>query len=37
LQGVTFHTGTKDAVAYYVADHGTCKVVLTLTNKIAQR
>ena len=35
LQGISFHTGTKDAVAYYLADKGTCKVVLTLTDKIA--
>ena len=35
LQGVSFHTETKDAVAYYLADKGTCKVVLTLTDKSA--
>jgi hypothetical protein len=35
LQGISFHTDTKDAVAYYLADKGTCKVVLTLTDKIA--
>jgi len=35
LQGVTFHTGTKDAVAYYLADKGTCKVILTFTDKTA--
>ena len=34
LQGVSFHTETKDAVAYYLADKGTCKVVVTLTDKI---
>ena len=33
LQGVSFHTETKDAVAYYLADKGTCKVVVTLTDK----
>jgi hypothetical protein len=33
LQGVSFHTETKDAVAYYLADKGTCKVVLTFTDK----
>jgi hypothetical protein len=33
LQGVSFHTETKDAVVYYLADKGTCKVVLTLTDK----
>ena len=35
LQGVSFHTETKDAVAYYVADKGTCKVVVTFTDKTA--
>ncbi len=34
LQGVTFHTATKDAAAYYLADKGTCKVVVTLTDKV---
>ena len=33
LQGVSFHTETKDAVAYYLADKGTCKVVVTLVDK----
>jgi hypothetical protein len=35
LQGISFHTETKDAVAYYLADKGTCKVVLMLTDKTA--
>ena len=35
LQGVSFHTETKDAVAYYLADNGTCKVVLMVTDKTA--
>ena len=35
LQGISFHTETKDAVAYYLADNRTCKVVLMLTDKIA--
>jgi hypothetical protein len=35
LQGISFHTETKDAVAYFTADKGVCKVVLTLTDKIA--
>jgi hypothetical protein len=35
LQGVSFHTATKDAVAYFASDEGTCKVVLTLTDKAA--
>ena len=33
LQGISFHTVTKDAVAYYVADNGTCKAVVTITDK----
>ena len=33
LQGVSFHAASKDAVAYYLADKGTCKVVVTLTDK----
>jgi hypothetical protein len=33
LQGVSFHTETKDAVAYYLADKGTCKVVVMATDK----
>ena len=33
LQGISFHTDTKDAVAYYLADNGACKVVLMLTDK----
>jgi hypothetical protein len=35
LQGVSFHTEMKDAIAYYLADKGTCKVVITLTDKTA--
>jgi hypothetical protein len=35
LQGVSFHTETKDAVAYYLADKGTCKVALMETDKTA--
>jgi len=35
LQGVSIHTEMKDAVAYYLADKGTCKVILTLTDKTA--
>jgi len=35
LQGVSFHTETKDAVVYYLADKGTCKVVVTFTDKTA--
>jgi len=35
LQGVSIHTETKDAVIYYIADKGACKVVLTATDKAA--
>lgn len=35
LQGIAFQTDMKDAVAYYLADKGACKVVLTLTDKTA--
>jgi hypothetical protein len=35
LQAVSFHTSTKDAVAYYLADKGTCKVAVTLSDKVA--
>ena len=35
LQGVSFHTETKDAVAYYLADKGACKVIVTLADKTA--
>ena len=35
LQGVSFHTTTKDAVAYYLAEQGTCKVVVTLSDTAA--
>lgn len=34
LEGISFHTATKDAVAYYLADKGTCKVVVTLADKV---
>jgi hypothetical protein len=33
LQGVSFQTEMKDAVAYYLADKGTCKVVVMTTDK----
>ena len=35
LQGISFHTETKDAVAYYLADKGACKVIVTLADKTA--
>ena len=33
LQAASFHTATMDAVAYFLAEKGTCKVVVTVTNK----
>ena len=36
LQGVSFHTETKDAVVYYLADKGTCKVVVMSIAKCAR-
>ena len=35
LQGVSFHTASKDAAAYYLAEKGGCKVVVTVTDKAA--
>jgi hypothetical protein len=32
LQGVSFHAGTKHAVAYFLTDKSTCKLVLTLAD-----
>jgi hypothetical protein len=29
LQGVSFHAGTKHAVAYFLSENRTCKLVLT--------
>ena len=36
LQGVSFHTDTKDAVAYFLSENRTCKLVLTMADKDAQ-
>ena len=36
LQGVSFHTETKDAVAYFLSENRTCKLVLTMADKDAQ-
>jgi hypothetical protein len=33
MQGASFHSGTKHAVAYYVADNSHCKLVLTLAEE----
>jgi hypothetical protein len=35
LQGVSFHTETKDAAAYFLADKGTCKIIVTVAEKTA--
>jgi len=29
LQGISFHAGTKHAVAYFLSERGTCKLVVT--------
>ena len=36
MQGVSFHAGSKDAVAYFLSENGTCKFVLTSADKDAQ-
>lgn len=30
LQGISFHVANKDAVAYFLSESGTCKLVLTM-------
>ena len=35
LQGMSFHTRSTDAVAYFTADKGKCSLVLTVTDKFA--
>jgi hypothetical protein len=35
LQGVSFHIGSTDAVAYFIADKGACDLVVTLTDEFA--
>ena len=30
LQGISFHVGSKDAVAYFLSENGTCQLVLTM-------
>ena len=32
LQGLSFHTGSKDAVAYFLNENRTCKLVLTMVD-----
>jgi hypothetical protein len=36
LQGISFHAGTKHAVAYFLSENRTCKFVLTTADKDAQ-
>ena len=36
LQGISFHAGSKDAVAYFLSEGRSCKVVLTMADKDAQ-
>ena len=36
LQGMSFHAGSKDAVAYFLSEDHTCKLVLTTADKDAQ-
>jgi hypothetical protein len=36
LQGISFHAGSKDAVAYFLSENGTCKFVLTSADRDAQ-
>ena len=36
LQGVSFHAGSKDAVAYFLSENRTCKLVLTMADGAAQ-
>ena len=33
LQGVSFHAGTKHAVAYYLGENSRCKLVLTVAEE----
>jgi hypothetical protein len=35
MQGMSFHTRSTDAVAYFTADKGKCSLVLTVTDKFA--
>jgi hypothetical protein len=36
LQGVSFHVGSKGAVAYFLIEGRTCKLVLTMADRDAQ-
>jgi hypothetical protein len=35
-QGISFHAGSKDAVAYFLSESRTCKLVLTVADKDAR-
>ena len=36
MQGISFHVGNKDAVAYFLSESGTCKLVLTMAESADQ-
>ena len=36
VQGISFHAGSTDAVAYFLSENRTCKFVLTTADKDAQ-
>jgi hypothetical protein len=36
LQGISFHVGNKDAVAYFLTEGGSCKLVLTMAEDVSQ-
>jgi hypothetical protein len=36
VQGISFHAGSKDAVAYFLNDSGSCKLVVTAIESGAQ-
>ena len=36
MQGASFHAGSKDAVAYFLSENHTCKLVLTMADNDAQ-
>ena len=36
LQGASFHAGSTDAVAYFLGESRTCKLVLTIADKDTQ-
>ena len=36
VHGISFHTGSKDAVAYFLSDSGSCKLVVTTVERGTQ-